>query len=43
MFGIGFFEMIVIAIVGLLVIGLPIAVIVTVVALNSRGRDDRRE
>jgi hypothetical protein len=45
MFGIGFFELVIIAIVGVLLCGVPVAVILTVMAMSAssrnRGPDDR--
>ena len=45
MFGIGYWEMIIIAIVGVLLCGVPVAVILTVIAMSAgsrnRGPDER--
>jgi hypothetical protein len=44
MFGIGFWELVIIAIVGVLLCGIPVAVILTVMAMSAgsrnRGPDD---
>jgi len=39
MFGIGFWELIIIAIIGVLVCGVPVAVILTVMAVSAGSRN----